>query len=216
MTRKASVVNLVNVRSASPESGVRLLARMAMLLAALAAVGLYAVVSHSIARRTREIGIRMALGARFGDRSAGESRCHAARGGGIVLGIVVAIAGSSVLENRLFGVERLDPVVYGAAAAVFAVAGVIALWSPLRAAGGVNPTEALGRSRYTTIRAPRSPSALRGPSVPTRMRRTSTYSTPYPDAHEVLAIAVRQGTQQHAGNDTENSQWVPGVLQEGQ
>jgi predicted permease len=126
----------------------RLLARMAILLAALAgllaAVGLYAVVSYSVAQRTREIGIRMALGARMGAIVRLVSRGAAALvAAGIGLGTVIAVVGSRILENRLFGVERLDPMVYAAAAALFAIAAAAALWGPVRAAGGVQPTEAL-------------------------------------------------------------------------
>jgi predicted permease len=126
----------------------RLLARMAMLLAALAAVlaavGLYAVVSYSVAQRTREIGIRMALGARLRAIVALVSReATPLVGGGILLGVLVAIGASRVLESRLFGVARLDPLVYGAAAGLFALTAAIALWGPLRTAGRVDPTEAL-------------------------------------------------------------------------
>lgn len=135
-----SVANTINEE--------RLLARMTMLLATLAgvlaAVGLYAVVSYSVAQRTREIGIRMALGARLGAIVRLVSRDAAVLiAVGIGLGTLIAVAGSRILESRLFGVGRLDPAVYGAAAALFAIAAAVALWGPLRAAGGVQPTEAL-------------------------------------------------------------------------
>ena len=136
----ASVSNTINEE--------RLLARMALLLAALAAVlaavGLYAVVSYSVAQRTREIGIRMALGARMAAIARLVSReATPLVAGGILLGIMIAIGGSGVLASRLYGVERFDPAVYAVAAGVFLIAAAIALWGPVRAAGGVDPMEAL-------------------------------------------------------------------------
>lgn len=126
----------------------RLLARMAVLLALLAGflstLGLYAVASYAVAQRTREIGIRMALGARIGIIARLVSReSVVVVGTGIALGTVLAILGTSVLESRLYGVERLNPWVFAAAAALFTGATMAALWGPVRAAGRVDPAEAL-------------------------------------------------------------------------
>ena len=126
----------------------RLLARMALLLAGLAAVlaavGLYAVVAYSVAQRRREMGIRMALGARVATILGVVGKDAALLvGAGVVAGLSGAAVLSKLLESRLFGVERLDPLIYLAAGTLFATAAAVALWGPLRIAAKVSPAEAL-------------------------------------------------------------------------
>jgi predicted permease len=126
----------------------RLLARviglLALLAALLAAIGLYGVIAYSVAQRTREIGIRMALGA----HAAAVVRLVARQsvllvGVGLLLGVAGAVALSRVLESRLFGVEPLDPFTYAAAGALFALVALIATAAPARTAVRVDPVDAL-------------------------------------------------------------------------
>jgi putative ABC transport system permease protein len=126
----------------------RLFARLLISLAAvallMAAVGLYAVIAYSVAARTREIGIRMALGA--GRRRVFGmvlKQAGALAAVGIVLGIGGALFVSRLVESRLYGVERLDPAVYVTAAALFAVIALVAAAAPTHAASRVEPTIAL-------------------------------------------------------------------------
>ncbi|HET7275728.1 MAG TPA: ADOP family duplicated permease [Longimicrobiaceae bacterium] len=122
----------------------RLVSLLALLAAFLAAIGLYAVVSYAAAQRTREIGIRIALGApiraviRLVAREAGVLALL-----GIGIGVVGAVWLTQLVESRLFGVERLDPATYLMATAVFLLAVAAATWRPVRAALRTDPVESL-------------------------------------------------------------------------
>jgi predicted permease len=110
----------------------------------LAVVGIYGVMSFAVAQRTREIGIRMALGA---DRRSvlrlvlGEGIGLAVIGAGV--GLVAALALSRVLYSLLYEVRPTDPVTYATIAAILGGAALLASWIPARRASRVNPTEAL-------------------------------------------------------------------------
>jgi putative ABC transport system permease protein len=111
---------------------------------ALAALGIYGVVSYAVAQRTREIGIRMALGA----TSRGILRLVIGYGAVLtVVGLVVGVAGSMaltrVLQGFLFGTSATDPVVFGLVSIVLAGASIVACYGPARRAVRVQPTEAL-------------------------------------------------------------------------
>jgi predicted permease len=122
----------------------RLLRLLALLATGLAAVGLYALVSYSVAQRTREIGIRIAVGARSGSVMRLVSRQSAALVAvGTVLGWLGAVTMSRVLASRLFGVEPLSPPAYLLAAAALLLVAVIASVVPAHAATRVDPVRAL-------------------------------------------------------------------------
>ncbi|PYR93458.1 MAG: hypothetical protein DMF84_08595 [Acidobacteria bacterium] len=110
----------------------------------LAAVGIYGIMAHMVTRRTREIGIRIALGA---DRT--DLVRMVLREGmrfvtiGSAVGLLLAAAVSRMLINLLFGVPPLDPVTYGGTVVLFAVVGLAACYVPLRRALGIDPNEAL-------------------------------------------------------------------------
>lgn len=115
-----------------------------MLAALLASVGLYGVVAFAVARRTREIGIRMALGAQRGD-ILGTVLQHMliVVGAGVVAGVVGAYAGSRLLSSMLFEVKATDLLSYaGACLLLFCVAGAAA-YLPARRATLIDPIEAL-------------------------------------------------------------------------
>jgi ABC-type antimicrobial peptide transport system permease subunit len=107
-------------------------------------VGTYGVVSYSVGRRRREMGLRMALGARPADvmRSvlAEGMRPVAA---GVALGMVGASAGAGALRTLLFGVGPLDPTALGGVACVLLVAAAAACYIPARWASRVDPLRAL-------------------------------------------------------------------------
>jgi ABC-type antimicrobial peptide transport system permease subunit len=115
-----------------------------MLAALLASVGLYGVVAFAVARRTREIGIRMALGAQRGDiLGAVLQHMLIVVGSGIVAGVVAAYAGSRLLGSMLFEVKATDVFSYaGACLLLIGVAGAAA-YLPARRATLIDPIEAL-------------------------------------------------------------------------
>ena len=110
----------------------------------LGAVGLYGVLSYVVAQRTREIGVRMALGA-----SAGAVRREVVSQGtkvvavGVVIGIVAALWSTKWLGTLLFGVKAVDPVVFAAMALTMIGVGMLASYMPARRASTVDPIEAL-------------------------------------------------------------------------
>ena len=123
---------------------VRLAAAFAVLATLLAMLGLYGVMAHGVARRTREIGIRMALGA-----GPGRIQRMVMRellwilGFGLGIGIPAALAASRLVESRLFGVQAKDVTVVAAAALLLALTAAGAACWPARRAARVDPLDAL-------------------------------------------------------------------------
>jgi predicted permease len=110
----------------------------------LAAIGIYGVTAYAVARRTREIGIRMALGAQQRDvvRMVLRQGMTLALGG-VGIGLVLAAGGSRLLAGLLLGIPPLDAVTFIGAALLFAVVGVIACFVPARRATRIDAMEAL-------------------------------------------------------------------------
>ncbi len=126
----------------------RLLAQLVGAFGALAlllsAAGLYGVVSYVTQLRTREFGIRMALGAQTSDVGGLVLRRGARIAAvGLAVGLLAAAATSRLAAQLLFAVSPLDPLSYGAAAAVLATAVLLASVLPARRASRISPTEAL-------------------------------------------------------------------------
>ncbi len=110
----------------------------------LAAVGIYGVVSYAVAQRTREIGIRIALGAR--PRTVArmvQGRAMLMVGVGIVLGIAGALALTRVMRSQLYEVSPTDPGTFAAAIVVLGAAGWLASWIPARRGTRVDPMVAI-------------------------------------------------------------------------
>jgi ABC-type antimicrobial peptide transport system permease subunit len=111
---------------------------------ALASVGLYGVMAYSVAQRSREIGIRIALGATAGRVARGVVGRGAALGvGGVVLGLVAATWGTKLLANMLSGVTQRDPASFAAAALVLLLTAVVACVAPMVRAARVDPMVAM-------------------------------------------------------------------------
>jgi ABC-type antimicrobial peptide transport system permease subunit len=110
----------------------------------LAAIGLYGVMSYSVARRTREIGIRMALGAERGSVLWLVLREVALMVGvGLAVGIPLAFALSRIVQSQLFALSAHDPIALAGAAAVLALVALVAGYLPARRATRVDPMLAL-------------------------------------------------------------------------
>jgi predicted permease len=110
----------------------------------LAIVGIYGVTSYAVSRRTREIGIRMALGADAVDVVRLVLRQGAVLAStGVAIGFVMAAAGSHLLRSLLFGISALDPVTFAGAGILFGVVTLVASYLPARRATKVEPVAAL-------------------------------------------------------------------------
>jgi putative ABC transport system permease protein len=123
---------------------VLLLGIFGAIAAVLAAIGIYGVMVYSVAERTREIGIRMALGASAGD----VFRLVALRAlvlfsAGLALGLAGSVAATRYLASSLYEVTATDPTTYIAVSAMLGAVALLACMVPTRRAVGVNPTVAL-------------------------------------------------------------------------
>ena len=117
---------------------------LGLLASLLAAVGLYGVMAYVVARRTREIGIRMALGAT--QQSVAWMILREILGmlaAGLCVGLIAAYGIGRVVESLLFGVKASDPVVFVLAAGLLAAVALLAGWLPSRKAANVDPMVAL-------------------------------------------------------------------------
>ena len=121
-----------------------LLSAFAVVALFLAAVGLYGVVAYAVSQRTREIGLRMAIGAQRGDvlRMVVGGGMKLATVG-VVVGLVTSLWLARYVASMLFGVTSLDPVSYGVTAAVLLAVSAIACYIPARRATTVDPLVAL-------------------------------------------------------------------------
>jgi putative ABC transport system permease protein len=116
----------------------------ASIAALLAALGLYGVLSHTVNQQRREIGIRMALGARAGDvLSQVLSQAVGLIGVGLATGLLGALAVTRVMRTLLFEVSALDPVALTTAGVAMALVGLLAALVPARRAAHVNPVAVL-------------------------------------------------------------------------
>jgi predicted permease len=110
----------------------------------LAAIGIYGVTAYSVSRRTREIGIRMALGASR-ERVVGQVVTSSLRlaAVGIVVGLAFGLGASRALASLLYGIGTSDPVTYVSAALAFAAVTLVATYLPARRAATIDPLAAL-------------------------------------------------------------------------
>lgn len=110
----------------------------------LGIIGIYGVVAYSVSQRTREIGIRMALGARQTQLTGLFVRQGVLLAAlGVAAGLALAVVLTRFMSSLLFGVRPLDPMSYGAASFLLLAVAVLACYIPARRTAGVNPVEAL-------------------------------------------------------------------------
>jgi len=117
---------------------------LGLLAVGLVAVGLYGVMAYVVSQRTKEIGVRIALGA----PPARVQRQFIAEGVrlvgiGVAIGLILAIASTHLLVRALFGLSPLDPPTFSGVAALLATIAIVACWLPARKASRVDPMEAL-------------------------------------------------------------------------
>jgi len=129
-------------------NGERLISRLTglfgVLALVLASVGLYGITAYSVARRTNEIGVRMALGANRKDVVAMVMRRALLLVGiGLAIGIPVALVGGRLMKTQLYGVSTYDPITLIGAVVLLAAAAALAGFIPARRAASVEPMNAL-------------------------------------------------------------------------
>jgi putative ABC transport system permease protein len=139
-----SVEDAMRKTIARPRFTLFLLLIFTIVAVGLAAIGLYGVLAYTVALRTREIGIRMALGASrrlVANAVVAQGLMLAGIGG--VVGLAAARAGVKLIGNVLYGVEKTDPVAFSAGAALLVVIALMACLVPVRRALSVDPLIAM-------------------------------------------------------------------------
>ncbi len=129
---------------ATTRFGANLATGIAVLALVLAAIGVFGVFAYLVQERTREIGLRMAIGAQPHQVVAFVFRSTAwATLGGLIVGVIGSFASSRLLAGQLFGISPFDPIAYGLAATILALAAGIATCIPARRATRIDPISAL-------------------------------------------------------------------------
>jgi putative ABC transport system permease protein len=139
-----TMTEMIDRSVAGPRFTMLLLGVFGMVALVLAAIGIYGIMSHTVKRRTREIGIRVALGARPVDvlrLVVGQGMMLAAIGLGV--GVMAALAATRVMSRLLFGIGATDPLTFSAIVLLLAAVAFVASWLPARRAVATDPTVAL-------------------------------------------------------------------------
>jgi predicted permease len=144
VARTRTLEQIVAASTSPARFSMTLLMVFATIALALAIVGLYALMSHSVQQRTQEIGIRMALGAVPGDvRALVLGQGLRLAGVGVVLGVGAALMLTRLMVNLVFGVRTYDPAVFGSVVVLLTSVTLLAAYIPARRATRVNPLDAL-------------------------------------------------------------------------
>jgi ABC-type antimicrobial peptide transport system permease subunit len=144
IVRVATMDNLLAASEAQRHFVLMLFEAFALVGLVLAATGIYGVLAGSVSERTREIGVRSALGA-----SRGSILVLVIRQGmtltvfGMLVGLIGAVAATHAIAALLFGISRLDPITYAGVTALLICVSAVACFIPARRAASVNPVEAL-------------------------------------------------------------------------
>ncbi len=144
VSRLRSLEEVRNISVAAQRFNLLLFGLFAVLALVLAAVGIYGVMAYSVAQRTREIGIRVAIGAQRGEVARlvlGEGARHA--GLGVLLGLAGALALTRLMTSLLYGVRPTDPLTFAGVAILLAAVALAACYIPARRAMRVDPIVAL-------------------------------------------------------------------------
>jgi putative ABC transport system permease protein len=142
--RAATMRDEISAAVAEPRFYAALVSAFATLAVVLATVGIYGLLSYSVQQSVRETAIRRALGARRGEILARVFRQGMALAvGGLVVGMVGALALTRLLESMLYEIEPTDPLTLALAATVFLIAALAAIWVPARRATRIDPMDAL-------------------------------------------------------------------------
>jgi len=129
---------------ASQQFGVTLLGIFGVLGVLLAAVGLYGVMSYAVSQKTRELGMRMALGATTADvLRLVLSRGLALVATGVLVGAALTLVLTRLMATLLYKVSPRDPVAFGSAVLVMSFTALLALWLPAQRAAGIDPARAV-------------------------------------------------------------------------
>jgi len=143
-TQVRSLEEVISDSLATPRSTMWLLFSFATLALLLSSVGIYAVVAYSVAQRTREIGIRVALGARAEEIVRGIlGRSLLVTCAGLAMGLAGAFAVTRVLRSLLFHVTATDTITFVAMPLILLAVALIATYVPARRASRVDPAVAL-------------------------------------------------------------------------
>jgi putative ABC transport system permease protein len=140
----AAMTDLVASTTADAWLQARLISIFALLALLLASIGIYGVLAYAVTERTREIGIRMALGAERSDITRMVLRRSLLLvTAGVAVGVAGSLAVTRVLAKFLFEVKPTDPTIFFLVAALLAAVGLLAGWLPARRAATVAPLVAL-------------------------------------------------------------------------
>jgi putative ABC transport system permease protein len=140
ITRVATMEQLIERTAVERRFASVIYATFAIAALLLAAVGLYGVISGRVAERTREIGIRSALGATRTEIVQGVlANGLMLTAAGVAIGVAGALAASRLLETLLYGIARTDVATYASVIAVLGGVAMLACWAPARRAAAVDP-----------------------------------------------------------------------------
>jgi ABC-type antimicrobial peptide transport system permease subunit len=144
VTKVRTLESVVSSSAAAPRSLTMLLTAFGALAILVGAIGVYSLISYTVSWRTREIGLRLALGANRSQIAKfvlGQSLALAVAGS--ALGIAGAMATTRLMRGYLFETSAVDPLTYSLVPVLFCVLALLAAWAPARRAAAVDPMIAL-------------------------------------------------------------------------
>ena len=144
LVNTTALETLLSAQAAQPRFYAACAGMFAAVALLLAAFGLYSLLSYTVSQRRREIGVRMALGA--GNKAVlllVVRQGSVLVGAGVVIGLLVAVAATRMVESVLFGVTPADPLTFAAVTMVLLAAGLVACWLPARRATRMDPMDVL-------------------------------------------------------------------------